>query len=344
MVTLVVPIYNMEQYLPRCMESLLHQSCGDYEILLINDGSTDSSGAMCDGYASKYPELIRVIHKANGGLSSARNAGIEHARGEFIIFPDPDDWAEPNYVQSFVERQQRFQADMVVLGHYIDTEQSSVPATKDAPMQFLSGYDAQRGLLLPPRMHGFSWIKLYRLELIRNSGLYFQTGMGTTEDLDFAYRYLARCQRVCYDPGCRVYHYCQRSDSATQSPFLREKMGTFKTFEHIIRDCTDRDPELVRQAETEICTAAVNLLWENESAVLPDPTVRRELHGRILRLLPGYLRQSQYGFGRKIQTLLAAGFPRLFLYLKRTARAVSAKHYEKMQWPSVCADKKEYDA
>ena len=73
MVTLAVPIYNMAQYLPRCMDSLLAQTCQDYEILLIDDGSTDASGSMCDRYTAEYPGLVRVIHKENGGLSSARN-------------------------------------------------------------------------------------------------------------------------------------------------------------------------------------------------------------------------------------------------------------------------------
>ena len=325
MVTLVVPVYNMERYLPRCMESLLHQTCRDYEILLIDDGSTDSGSALCDSYAARYPELVRVVHKPNGGLSSARNAGIDSARGAFIIFPDPDDWVEPGYVQALLERQQQFQADMVVLGHYVDTEHSSVPATADAPMQLFSGSEAQRGLLLPPKMQGFSWIKLYRLDLIRCNRLSFQMDMGTTEDLDFAYRYLAHCQRVCYDPGCRVYHYCQRGDSSTHSPFCRSKLGTIRTYEDIIADCEDRDPELAQQARGEICTCAVNLLWENEATEEPDPMVRRALRSRIFQLLPGYLCHAQYGFGRKVQALLAAGSPRVYRFLKKTIRSAFRK-------------------
>lgn len=325
MVTLVVPVYNMERYLKRCMDSLLHQTCRDYEILLIDDGSTDSSGALCDGYAANHPELVRVLHKPNGGLSSARNAGIDNARGEFVIFPDPDDWVESVYVQSLLDRQQRYQADMVVLGHYVDTDHSSVPATADGPVQLFSGSQAQRGLLLPPQMQGFSWIKLYRMDLIRENGICFRTGLGTTEDLDFAYRYLEHCSRVCYDPCCRVYHYCQRADSSTHSPFNRSKLGTIRTYEDIIEDCSDRDPELALQARMEICTCAVNLLWENESSVQPDPQIRRDLRRRIARLLPGYLRQAHYGLGRKIQALLAAASPRCYKVVKHTIRLLSEK-------------------
>lgn len=316
MVTLVVPVYNMEQYLPRCMTSLLGQTCRDYEILLIDDGSTDSSGDLCDSYAAANPGFVRVIHKENGGLSSARNAGIEHALGEYIVFPDPDDWTEPNYVASFLEFMHRYQADLVCLGHYVDTDATSIPALPDKDAVVLLGRDGQRGLLLPPRMQGFSWNKLYRLDIIREHGLRFPDGMGTTEDLWFAYCYLAHCSRVCHAPAERVYHYFQRVDSSTQSGFSRAKMGTIKTFERIIADCSERDPELASLSHDRICTSAVNLLWLHESSSGKDPEARRYLLSYIRRLLPGYLRSTQYGMGRKLQALLAAVSPRIFARLK----------------------------
>lgn len=323
MITLVVPIYNIEQYLPRCMTALLQQTCRDYEILLIDDGSTDSSGTLCDRYATEYPGLVRVIHKENGGLSSARNTGIDHAYGEFIIFPDPDDWTEPNYVQAFRVYQRQYQADLVCLGHYVDTDTRSIPGKADAEPMTMTGYEARRGLILPPRMQGFCWNKLYRLDLIRAHGLYFPDDMGTTEDLYFTYRYLSFCRCVCHAPSCRVYHYYQRSNSSTHSPFSRKKLGTFRTYEHIIADCAEQDPELAQQAQTEICTIAVNLLWENESAPQTDLEIRGELRNLIRTLLPAYLRQSHYGFGRKFQTLAAVISPRAYMYLKKTVRSLS---------------------
>ena len=324
MITLVVPIYNMEQYLPRCMTALLQQTCRDYEILLIDDGSTDSSGVLCDRYAAEYPGLVRVIHKENGGLSSARNAGIDHASGAFIVFPDPDDWTEPHYVESFLKHQRQHQADLVCLGHYVDTDTRSTPGKADAEPVVMNGREARRGLLLPPRMQGFSWNKLYRLSIIREYGLYFPDDMGTTEDLYFTYRYLTHCGSACHAPSCRVYHYYQRQNSSTRGSFSRRKLGTIQTYEHIIADCAEQDPELAQQAQSEICTTAVNLLWENESAPQPDPEVRRELRGLIRSLLPGYLRQSHYGFGRKFQTLAAVISPRAYMHLKKAVRALSS--------------------
>ena len=95
LLSVIVPVYNVEKYLKRCLESILVQSWNDYEIILVDDGSTDSSAQICDVYAEKY-EMIRVIHKENKGLSDTRNRGIEEASGEYVYFPDSDDWLEPN--------------------------------------------------------------------------------------------------------------------------------------------------------------------------------------------------------------------------------------------------------
>ena len=105
MLTFAIPVYNMESLLERCMDTMLSQTCRDFEIILVDDGSTDASPALCDAYAAAHPGLIRVVHKPNGGLSSARNAGIDAARGEFIVFPDPDDWVEPEYVRHLLQLQ-----------------------------------------------------------------------------------------------------------------------------------------------------------------------------------------------------------------------------------------------
>ena len=320
MVTLVIPVYNMERYLPRCFASIQAQTCSDFEVVLVDDGSTDASGALCDAYAAEMPDRVRVIHKPNGGLSSARNAGIDAARGEFIIFPDPDDWVEPHYVESMLTYQREYEADLVCLGHYVDTGTNSVPTIHDGKERMLLGREGQRGLLLPPRMEGFCWNKLYRLDLIRSRELRFPDGMGTTEDLWFGYCYLAHCSRVYHAPTQLVYHYCQREDSSTQSGFSREKIDTIKTYEHIIRDCAERDPELARLAQDRICTIAVNLIWLLENAPEKDASARKYLLSYIRRLLPGYLRSAQFGFGRKFQAILAAISPRVFMHLKNAVQ------------------------
>lgn len=320
MLTLAIPVYNMEQYLPRCMESMLAQTCREFELLLVDDGSTDGSGPMCDAYAAEYPDLIRVVHKENGGLSSARNAGIDGAKGDCIIFPDPDDWVEPDYVEKLLEYRQQYDADLVCTGHYIDTENTCVPSKQDHPPMLLSGAEAQKALLLPPQMRGFAWNKLYRLDLIRQHGLRFLEDVGITEDLDFSYRYLAFCRKVCLAPSARTYHYFQREGAATRSGFSQRKLDSLHTYEKIIADCEPAMPDLSRAAKDEICTTAVNLLWMYETSETKDAAVRKVLLRHIRENLPAYLRGKQYGLGRKVQAVLAGFCPGLYAHLKNSVQ------------------------
>ena len=116
-ITVVVPVYNMGQYLSTCVDSLLRQTFQSYEIILVDDGSVDGSSECCEQEAEKS-EKIHVIHKTNGGLSSARNCGINHAKGEYIIFPDPDDWVEPDYLEHLIALLEEENADLSICGFY----------------------------------------------------------------------------------------------------------------------------------------------------------------------------------------------------------------------------------
>lgn len=320
MVSVAIPVYNMEQYLPRCMETMLAQTCRDFEILLIDDGSTDGSGEMCDAYATKHPDFIRVVHKANGGLSSARNAGIDAAKGAYIIFPDPDDWVEPDYVEKLLEYRELYDADLVCTGYYVDTESGCVPAKRDHPPVTLTSIEAQKALLLPPQISGFAWNKLYRLDLIRENGLRFLNDVGITEDLDFAYRYLAFCGAACFAPSARTYHYFQREGAATRSSFSVRMVDSLHAYEKIIDDCRQTMPDLAQAAKDEICTTAVNLIWKYENAKMEDALTKKILLGHIRENLPAYLRGSRYGLGRKVQAILASICPGLYARLKNAVQ------------------------
>lgn len=325
MVTLVVPIYNMEPYLPRCLDALLVQTCRDFEIILVDDGSTDASGELCDRYVAAHPGFVRVIHKENGGLSSARNAGIEAARGEWIVFPDPDDWVEPDYVEAFLHLQRTFQADMVCLGHSVDTDDTSVPTGEDRQPYLIEGEGCQRSILMGPCLQGFSWNKLYRLDIIRAHGLRFPDGMGTTEDVYFTYQYLAHCSRILHAPGRRVYHYYQRDNSSTRSGYSPRKLETIRTYELIIADCAGRDPALAQAASDCICNTAVNLIWLLASSRRREPEAMAYLRGCIRKTLPGYLASTKHGAGRKLQTVLALVCPRLYARLKNMVHCANER-------------------
>lgn len=314
--SLVVPVYNMEKYLSRCINTLLFQTSNDYEIILVNDGSTDNSGPICDEYCKKYPDLIRVIHKENGGLSSARNTGICEAKGDFVVFPDPDDWVEPNYVESFLELQNEIDADLVCTGYFVDYDDRQLTVLSNQIKEIFNGKEAQRALLITPKMSGFAWNKIYRLDIIRKHDLQFLDDVGTTEDLDFVYRYLEYCNRIVFDPSQRTYHYYQREGAATRSDFSVHKMNSLHTYEKIIADTND--VELRSAAKDEFVTMSVNLLWIYENSGTENKALKKQLLINIKENLTEYMKSKNYGIVRKMQALLALLSPKIYCILKNS--------------------------
>lgn len=320
MLTLVVPVFNKEQYLSRCMDALLAQTVKDYEILLIDDGSTDGSGALCDCYAAAQPERIRCIHKLNGGLFAARNTGIEAARGEWITFPDPDDWVEPEYVQTFLELCSRYPSDLVCTGFWVDDGEKRSSGYADGPTVIMTAREGRRALLLPPRMGGFSWNKCYRVELLRRHGLRFRPDVGVAEDMDFAYRYLLHCGDICFCPSQRTCHYDQHPESVTHQGFSSRNLEDFRAYEGMLNDT---DPVIVTAARDEMCVTAVNHLWSLLCCRGWDRNARRILLRYLRQHLWIHLRSTRYTGSRKLQALTAAISPQLFVILKRAVRGYS---------------------
>lgn len=112
--SIIVPVYNVEKFLNKCLDSLVGQTMEDYEIILVDDGSKDASGRICDDYAERYPELVRVMHIDNGGQGRARNFGIDTAKGEYLGFVDSDDWVETDMYPKLCQRADETGADVVV--------------------------------------------------------------------------------------------------------------------------------------------------------------------------------------------------------------------------------------
>ena len=130
MISVIVPVYNVEKYLGRCIESLIKQTCQELEIILIDDGSTDASLEICKQWEKK-DQRIRVIHKENGGAPSARNAAIPLAKGKYMYFMDSDDWAEPEMLQDMYDLAEKNNAQYVVTGYYIEVTRSYLPQITD---------------------------------------------------------------------------------------------------------------------------------------------------------------------------------------------------------------------
>lgn len=190
-ISVIVPVYNSEKYLHRCIDSILAQSFTDFELLLIDDGSSDRSGEICNGYAQK-DSRVRVFHKSNGGVSSARNMGLDNAKGEWITFVDSDDFVYDNYLDNFdVDNNKEF--DLINQGLRIDKD-------FNGSSEFLFSFSGDRNSWLNQATQngtfGYIVIKLFKLEIIRTNNFYFNTDIRFQEDELFVLTYLSVCNFV----------------------------------------------------------------------------------------------------------------------------------------------------
>lgn len=215
LLSVIVPVYNVEKYLKRCLESILVQSWNDYEIILVDDGSTDSSAQICDLYAEKY-EMIRVIHKENKGLSDTRNRGIEEASGEYVYFPDSDDWIEPNTFSELSDVIEELTYDIISFNREFVTSEEDKLISAKSRIQKLSGKQALLEMLKQSDVTGFANDKIYRKKLFLDNDIEFPVGK-YYEDLGTNYKLFLKATKV-YVTNQKYYHYLiTNPDSITQS-------------------------------------------------------------------------------------------------------------------------------
>lgn len=217
--SIILPVYNVESYLERCVSSVLSQSFSDFEILLVDDGSTDKSPALCDDLARQHSG-IRVIHKENGGLSSARNGGMEAAQGQYIWFVDSDDWIEQNALEKLYRQTSGETPDMVKFD-YIRVEEQSAPVHSNAAPGSYTGDDMLQRLLDRAFFSAGKFVlsactHIYRRDFLRQNGLTFVSErLVGSEDYLFNLQalVLARSVTVIRDT---LYYYERRNGSLTQ--------------------------------------------------------------------------------------------------------------------------------
>lgn len=207
-ISVIVPIYKAESFIHRCIDSILAQTFTDFELILVNDGSPDKSGSICDEYALA-DSRIKVIHKKNGGVASARQCGIDNASGTYTIHTDPDDWIEPNMLEELYNKAIKENADIVVCDFWVE-EKNQTTLCKQEP----SSFDPQRIIidLLLDRLHGSLCNKLIKLSCYRNSDTTFVNGLNYCEDFLVCCKLLTGKITVTY-LNKAFYHYDQSSNS-----------------------------------------------------------------------------------------------------------------------------------
>ncbi len=214
-VSVIVPVYNVEKYIGRCLDSLLAQSFTDFEVICIDDGSTDGSGDICEQYV-KRDSRIKVHHIVNGGVSNARNYALSQIAGEWYAFVDADDWVEPNYLEMLVGNAVHNDCDIAACSFQRNTEFKMGQGSGNAATVLLEGADAciSNFICSQNSMQGMVWNKLYRTELFKD--VCFDVHVKVNEDCLYTFEVMKKCRKACF-VGAPLYHWFFREDSACHS-------------------------------------------------------------------------------------------------------------------------------
>lgn len=216
-ISIIVPVYNVELYIRKCIESILHQSFSDFELILVDDGSTDDSGRICDEYAEK-DSRIKVIHKPNEGVSIARNTGIDNASGNLITFIDSDDWVEDAYLQMIFD--EIGYSDILFFGSVWHYEDGCIRS-----MSFKNSVyekDIEQGMLALLKNNininylGFTWNKAFRKDIIDRYHIRFVERLSFSEDEVFTLDYCKHVKTLKIIETL-LYHYLWKDDGLTQA-------------------------------------------------------------------------------------------------------------------------------
>ena len=240
LISVIVPIYKVESLLPGCIDSILAQTYENLEVILVDDGSPDNCGRICDEYAGK-DSRIRVIHQKNAGLAGARNAGLEIARGEYLGFVDSDDRIAPQMYETLLASMEAEQADIAICGRYMEFMSGDlVPMfTLDQP-QVMDAHEAVRKFLISEDLDAAAWDKLYRRSFWGDTRYPLNY---ISEDVPVTSRLLARANRVVHC-GQPLYYYLQRAGSLSHAAFNEKCLGIYYFYKEVGLEMGQRFPDL----------------------------------------------------------------------------------------------------
>lgn len=204
--SVIVPIYNVEKYIERCINSILNQTFKDFELILINDGSTDKSGEICEKYRHLDKRII-VINKKNNGVSSARNSGMELAKGEYIQFIDSDDWIEDNLFDIIIKKLENDNSDILFFGFKYDDENGNlIKEKKYCNRTITKELNLYAIKLYQKDLFGYTWCKIFKTSIIKENNIKFNAKLSFCEDEEFTCKYYKYVNKVSII-NISYYHY-----------------------------------------------------------------------------------------------------------------------------------------
>lgn len=299
LISVIIPVYNVEPYLERCVDSVINQTYKNLEIILVDDGSTDGSGGICDAYEKKDVR-IRVIHKKNGGLSSARNSGLKIARGEYIGFVDSDDYIALD-MYALMQRHMRADVDIVSCAtvQFNKRGRISKRGFMHGKLLLLDSVQALKEFLLGRYVSGMSCDKLYKKDVL--NGTMFPVGR-VSEDHPFVYSVIKNSRNIIHVGSCK-YFYCYREDSISNRPFFKRRVDYVLFARDILKDIAIEYPMLMSAAEAKYVRGIMAIVGSIDES--PDGNdyeyMRKRLVKAVRRMALRIIANSEMSYKEKIR-------------------------------------------
>ena len=316
MISVVVSVYNRENTLERFFNSILIQTYRDFELVFIDDGSTDKSLNICQIFKEKHPEFkVIIYHQDNAGLPTARNKGIELSSGEHIVFPDPDDWLEKDYLETLYNLHIKNNTDLEICNYFLNNNYSEHPFSCDIP-ELLDNYSSKLYCLHPNGVSFYTWNKLFNAKIIKDNQLLFKTDLLSAQDMIFVYKYLCLCKNTSYNKN-PVYHY---NKPFTLEENLTSRLSTTpQAYLELIKIMEDNneDSSLINMAKANAFRITMNIYYK----YLISDFNNQEVLSNILNVLEStnkaFFNSKHYRSHQKFLGFLAISNKKLFVFFMK---------------------------
>lgn len=276
LVTIVVPVYKVEKYIDRCIKSILNQTYKNLEIILVDDGSPDNCGEICENYAQK-DERIKVVHKENGGLSDARNAGISISNGKYISFIDSDDYIDPEYIELLYKTIKKDKSDMAISSHKVIYENGTVLEKATKEESILKPKEVLKRILYDDGIDLSAWAKLYKIDLFKE--IRYPKGR-LFEDAATTYKLVDKCEKISIISRS-TYNYIIRGNSITNVNFSEKKMDLIISTEEMCNYVKKKYPDLEEATNRRLMYAYLSTLTQLVKSNEKNENAEKKLYGYI---------------------------------------------------------------
>lgn len=272
LISVIVPVYNVEKYVGKCLDSIRKQTYQNLELIIVDDGSNDSSGKICENYA-KQDKRIRVIHQRNSGISKTRNIGVQESNGTYMTFVDSDDYVEESYIKTLYQNLTKNNCEISIVKHFIEYQNKTLD-TSTKSYKVLDSHECLTKLLYDNDIDTSLWGKLYTRDLFKD--IYFPEGR-IFEDHSIFYKLVLKANKICLESK-PLYHYRKLNhESITSSRFNIAKLDLIDATKQLAKDITIRYPDLKLACERRLMWAYLSTLAQTTSCTDPPKDIIIEL-------------------------------------------------------------------